>query len=310
MRSGFPTVSIRKIVSITDAPVLVEAVATDSTGDRVDAHLACPQCGYDLFGMPLTGQCPECGTRVGNAMEFARFASDNRRSLIVGSRNALITGCLSGLCPASCILWMAVDRKYVAAIPVTLVFLATMVYAIRTQFALGGLTFPAAERVRKADPARFPFRMSDLAAAVGLIMLCIAACLGSERTESAFDFSFLATAFTLLAATAWRFVPEWRAQGVIVRCLRNGKRGVGNGFSTLGWFKAIYETLWLGCCAVALWCIAASEADWGSSWSDTGIMIAFGALFGLAGYGILWITMITMHTRLFLAVRRRMHVGA
>ena len=46
---------------------------SDST---LDSELACGQCGYDLRGLPSTGDCPECGTPIrqtlaGEALEWA-----------------------------------------------------------------------------------------------------------------------------------------------------------------------------------------------------------------------------------------------
>ena len=65
---------------------------------------------------------------------------------------------------------------------------------------------------------------------------------------------------------------------------------------TLGWFKAIYEFLWLGCCAVTLLMIAAKDV--GLLGQDAAIFFAVPALFGIAGFALIWIWMMVCHGRL------------
>jgi len=41
----------------------------------VDSRITCVECGYDLSGSPVGGNCPECGTPVKNSLVPSRTAS-------------------------------------------------------------------------------------------------------------------------------------------------------------------------------------------------------------------------------------------
>lgn len=43
---------------------------------RVESHLHCPGCDYDLFGLRLGGKCPECGTPIRPSTSTSRSIND------------------------------------------------------------------------------------------------------------------------------------------------------------------------------------------------------------------------------------------
>jgi hypothetical protein len=46
-------------------------------GDRVADHRPCGSCGYDLVGLPVAGECPECGRAVADSLRgmLLRYAA-------------------------------------------------------------------------------------------------------------------------------------------------------------------------------------------------------------------------------------------
>lgn len=192
---------------------------------------------------------------------------------------------LSGFCVAVCFAAMAWGTF--GAVLHFGVFGTTLFVAIRTGILL--------HQAGVLSPTQ---RLLDMAAACGLILIGIAPGMlvfGDRATWERLAPLGLGAAYLMLAGTAFRHVS-------VYRLLRDWAAATGHARSGgwllgLGYTKAVYETLWLGCCAGALFSMGFKLGD------DPTIFLAIGAFIGCLGYGLIWIWMIVDHARLAANVR-------
>jgi hypothetical protein len=76
-----------------------------------DSHQSCIFCGYDLFGLEVSGNCPECGAAVeasihGNLLEFSNPQWLERVKLGTVLLFWGITGCIGGVGFFILIVWI------------------------------------------------------------------------------------------------------------------------------------------------------------------------------------------------------------
>lgn len=280
-----------------------------------ERHNTCLGCGYDLFGQPRLGVCPECGASTRESARHEAFlgAPGNLKRLRGGAVFLLLSAILSGLCPASCLIFMWSDSHIACAGLMSLIFAATVVTS-----AVGERRFVAMGEYQTADSndreSLRVFRnafVADLSAAGGLVLVNVAAYITAiAKMSRVGDYGWrtendevvtgviVAIGFFLMCVTAWRAVPAYRLRGQISRAVTGGANG---GFIGLGFLKAIYETLWLA----TVW-MGIAAIGTGHDGEGVGVFLLFGALFGLGGYGILWLFMIGTHALLLRRVHSRL----
>jgi hypothetical protein len=273
-------------------------------------HNICLSCGYDLFGQPRVGVCPECGQSTRESARTATFleAPGNVARLRSGTVYLLWSSILAGFCPGICLLTMASEDAgtYVAAAFMTLIFAATAVTAGIGERRLASLSGYIDDDASNGSAWRNrPVLAFDLVAAVGLVAINIgtyayAATRSSERQSAEYIvWGFIGAGFGCLCAGAWRAVPAYRMRmRVAEACLGGHHRG----WAALGYIKAIYETAWLACSWLTLALLAFRQ-------EDVAVFTATASLFGLGGFGILWLFMIALHIMLMVKVRRRFREG-
>lgn len=259
-----------------------------------ERHNRCLTCGYDLFGQPRIGLCPECGNSTRETAAHAQFLShpDKVACVLSGARLLLIASILSGLCPGVCLLMLATDGSGVVAGMMTVIFVTTAVTA-----AVGDRRLLGADEVVGVDrQALLTRRMFDGIAAAGLVTLNLAAFVIATGIDSAMIAVIVAIGFFLLSISAWRAAPTGSAHA------RVGEVGWGRagGLRGLGVIKAFYESIWLGCCWMGIACLAVNQ--------DAAVFFMFAAFFGLFGFAAIWIAMIVV-SALFLQRISRLATG-
>lgn len=203
-------------------------------------------------------------------------------------RLMLIVACLSGLCVGACFL--AIRLSLEGCIVHAVVFAATIVVAIK-----------AGRQWTKIAPERNTLQLAlDALALCGLIMIAITptlfAFLKSNNRDEQIGVGVLGVAYALLALTTSRHVMLYRS--LATRCRQINRIRMARGLIVLGWFKAVYEFVWLGCCASALLITAMTHYLGVSDGGDVALIFAFGALFGVMGFAGVWVWMIGVHTQL------------
>jgi hypothetical protein len=190
---------------------------------------------------------------------------------------------LSGLCVAVCFAAMAWGT--VGAALHVLVFAATLATAVRAAVLMAAAGWR--DRYRTA---------LDLIAGVGLLGVGVAPVLGwvSMFSRERVAAVALGLAFALMAGTTARHVALYRA---LAEWAAAARTTLATGLVRLGYAKAVYEGLWLSCCAAAL-------LGFGTEARDPGIVLAVAAFVGCLGYGAIWTWMIVAHVRLAGVLRR------
>ena len=267
--------------------------ATPAAEDVFAAHTVCLTCGYDLFGQPRDGACPECGTDVAASALGEHFLARPgvERQLRDGTLYLLSATCLCGSCPVICLLACVQPKIVTNSILMTVFFFTTCAFAAIGDAKLAATVEP---HVTSAILRR---RVADVLAGIGLLVInaaayAIAIGAGPFRNERGLS-AAVSLGFFLLAATAWRAVPAGCMHAAVVR--RCGVRKVST--VGLGYAKAFYETLWLSSIWIGLAIAAMDEGDHMLPF----MVVAF---LGLLGFAFVWIAMIVVHATLFIRIRR------
>lgn len=208
----------------------------------------------------------------------------------IAFRRMFVLSILSGLCVGSCFLTFT--ETLIAIVIHVAIFTLTIVWAVRAGIGLMQM-MSAAE-----DPSRRRRTVLDMLALVGVAIIGAAPVVYhvGQITNFSQDGPFcagLGIAYSLLALTTARHVMLYRLLAGLCRTIN--RQAMARSLITLGWFKAIYEFLWLGSCAATLLMVAAKDIGLDQ---DAAIFFAIPALFGIAGFAFIWIWMMVCHGRL------------
>lgn len=215
-------------------------------------------------------------------------------------REMLFLSILSGLCVGVCFLTFT--GGLVGALLHLVIFGMTIALAVRAGMDLTALSLAGSgsQRVRV---------VLDGLAGLGLVGVGLAPLVyyvGESQNLmviETYGVAALGVCYGLLAATTARHVMLYRLLADV--CLRADHPHISTRLIRLGWFKAIYEGLWLTCCAIALLCLGAANALQGpSGFQDMAMWCAFAALFGAMGFGAVWVWMIIVHALLLATTRQ------
>lgn len=203
---------------------------------------------------------------------------------VKAARWLLALAVLSGLCVPS----LAFSFTPIGQFANLLIFLSTLTVGLRTGILI---------RRHQAIPRALT--LLDGSAAIALLTMSVAPFLRgqpSDNTDADLRIAMLpiGIAFALFALSTHRhrllysLLSGWSEAANRPRAAK--------GLRLLGNIKMVYEALWLLCCAAAA--LLLSLRNDGSA-----VTLASLALFGCAGYGIIWLWMILAHA--FLAARLR-----
>ena len=207
--------------------------------------------------------------------------------LALAATPMLWTAILSGLCVASC--FVTFTQHPLAAFSHVCNYVMIFVSA-----GMAG--------TRYRPPGAAARTVQDIIASVGLMGIMIAPVLFltyTVQSMSAGPFA-LGACFLLIAATTSRHLMLYSA--VSNALVAANRRGLARSFLVMGWVKMIYEGLWLMCCALPL--MMYQDRSMGRE-EDVAVFLAFGALFGCFGFGLIWIWMIIAHAMLVATVKRQ-----
>lgn len=191
---------------------------------------------------------------------------------------------LSGACVASCLLVMWGDGSIGVCLVHAAIYAATLACAIVAGRALAA---GGASDVRMV--------VLDSVAGAALAAIGFGPLFVDWNTTQRWPVGGLAVAFTALAVSTPRHRMLYRKLASIVR--PTGQEHLARGLRLLGGAKLLFESVWLACCAGTLACIARDAG------SGPAILMAYGALFGLAGFFVLWLFAAVVHATLLNASR-------
>jgi hypothetical protein len=207
---------------------------------------------------------------------------------------------LSGLCVGVCFL--SLTEALLAALLHVTIFAVTIILAVRAGMSVAGLgDGGGAHRTRM---------LLDGLAGLGLVGIGISPIvyyIGQGEYWSVIEtygVAALGLSYALLAATTYRHVLLYRVLAEVCRSANHPS--LATRLIRLGWGKAIYEGLWLSCCALALLLLSAGSTMSGakSDFQDAAMWCAFAALFGAMGFAGIWVWMIVVHAVLLAGTRR------
>lgn len=207
----------------------------------------------------------------------ARTVGSVDPAMLPVSRYTFGTAVLSGPAVGSCFLLFMEEAWTI--LPHLGVYILLLYFCVRAGMALRALAAPAW------------WMICDGAAAAGLVGIGVSPLVyyGAGENPSKWMITALAGCYLLLAVSAWRAAPFYRRLAAWTRPYARRLAAVQ---VALGWLKALYETVWLGCCATLLFGVAIEHRlpD-----SDLLTGVAFTALFGTLGFGAVWLAMMVIH---------------
>jgi hypothetical protein len=203
----------------------------------------------------------------------------------------LVLSILSGLCVAVCFL--SFTETILAWVIHSLIFAITIGVGFKSGKAL-------MQMLGADDPGRIARMGLDAVALLGVAGIGVSPWVyflihGSSINDAGFG-GMLGVAYLLLTLTSWRHVMLYRVLAGICRQVNRYK--LAQSLTILGWFKTIYEFLWLGCCSFAL-VLAVGGKLMGDDPAEFAVYFAVGALVGILGFAFIWIWMIVAHAQLY-----------
>lgn len=235
-------------------------------------------------------------------LEYATATASDDPQLALYARQSTFLAVMSGLCIAVCFLPMMRFPGGRVIHPV--IFAGTIFVAVRcgATMTLAADRWPA---LRSSVRTIF-----DILALAGLVVIAVAPIFVTFNDDpAAWQIAAAGAAYLMMALTAYRHVLLYRGLSRI--CAELNWRGLARSFVSLGYFKFVYETLWLLCCGLPLlaWGISESKLLGEIHIPDAMVFLAFGAFFGCIGYAGIWIWMIIAHARMISLTRIR-HAAA
>lgn len=217
-------------------------------------------------------------------LEYATARALDNPEARAAFRNAFYLSILSGLCVGVCFLVLA-DFPLGWAIH-TVVFAVTLWVAVRCGVKLRSLHL--------SDPWVAPRTVLDSLAGAGLVIIGLVptgrlAMEFAGASPGSGSAAIIGLAYLLLAATTIRHVFLYNYLAAV--CRDANRPSLARGLVILGWFKAVYELIWLGMCAGALILLSLGTRPF----EDVAISLAFGAFFATLGFGGVWIWMMICH---------------
>ncbi len=208
-------------------------------------------------------------------------------------RLLLVLSILSGLCVGVCFL--SLSENMAAFTLHVVIFAATIALAIRTGFALAKLSPISGDVVDKRR------MLLDFLALGGLTIIGAAPLLYPlfyPMTDHRGQIAAMgmSVAFAMLTTSTPRHVMLYRSLAGL--CRQINRERMARGLIALGWFKTVYEFIWLACCAIALLTAGVRDMVGNSFVEGIGIYCAVAALIGAIGFTLIWIWMIVMHALL------------
>lgn len=227
------------------------------------------------------------------ALEYAvpRTLDHSRQSF----RLMLIVSIMCGPTVGICIPTLVAPQIWF--LPHVGVFAATIFLAIRTGIVMA----------RSGIVTNHPWQMPlDLLSLVGLAFIGLAPIgyLAMEATGIPVEKTgalLLSIGYAMMAVTTMRHVMLYRRLADV--CREINRYGLAKGLYAMGWVKTVYEAIWLGMCALALFLVAMRGITNSSSFEEPAIFFGFGALITTIGFTGIWIWMIVMHALLFRLTR-------
>jgi len=227
------------------------------------------------------------------AMPETLVGVDARRAF----RVLFIVSILSGLCVGSCFLCFT--QNPLAYFVHVALYATTIALAVR-----GGVLFAKLSPIQ-GDRRNTVRLILDLIATGGLVIIGLAPIVylatGDFSGMEKFAAVVIGLAYLMLAATTWRHVLLYRSLAEI--CRQINRFGMAKQLIGLGWTKAIYELIWLGCCTLTLFTAAISDHSGNPNLDGVAIYFAFAALVGIGPFAFIWIWMIVTHALLLRLAR-------
>jgi hypothetical protein len=215
-------------------------------------------------------------------LDYAGALSLNSPQAHRASKLMFVVSILSGLCVGVCFL--SFSENLAAQLLHLAIFAMTIVFAVLAGIALSKVDDTPNRRLRV---------LLDSLAGFGLVVIGVAplAFRAGMRDDPAPI--ILGFAYLLLAGSAPRHIMLYRALAAM--CRQVDREKIAKAMITLGWFKTIYEGIWLGSCAGAL-CLANGS-------SDLCVYLAVVAFVGCLGFAGVWILMMVLHGK-FMSVTK------
>ena len=180
---------------------------SDTGTKTLETHQPCIRCSYDLYGLPLSGSCPECGLSVERSLrgDLLQFSDDTYRAALLRGVTLIMTGIIVSL------VFSIIGVAVVIAMPSTNTEAAlTLVGIIGTAISLVGyysysVADPGQLATNKGESPRRLIRIAIVLVAVGVLGqagLTLAAAMTPPAAPNAPGFG-VNTGLGGLAAIAW-----------------------------------------------------------------------------------------------------------
>ncbi|HEY4124543.1 MAG TPA: hypothetical protein VGM36_08020 [Rhizomicrobium sp.] len=223
-------------------------------------------------------------------LEYASAQSMGWPQMYSAARSMMWLSVMSGLCVGVCFL--SFTGAWPAHVLHIAIFGVTIFLAIRSGVRIARAT----GQVATEHSRRWQLAL-DFLAGLGLVVIGLGPLAFWLKLGDTPGQLILGLAFASLAIATPRHVMFYRFLASI--CEPVGRYAMARSLRLLGWFKSVYEAIWLGCCAITLLLSAARDLfGIGGSVADGAVIFAVAAFAGCLGFAGSWIWMMICHARL------------